>query len=85
MLYYKVFNYLLFVIIFVPGKIGGNHREVGPIDSALKQKKIQYIYRLAECTQSNPVQATNIHLVDSINVHSNLKQCSVFFSEVTIL
>ena len=53
-----------------------NHRELvleGKCDIASGQKIKQYIYQLAECIQLKPVQATEIHLVDCINVHFKIK------------
>ena len=53
------------------------HRELilqGKCDKAPGQKNKQYIYQLAECIQLKPVQATKIHLEDSIIVHFNIKQ-----------
>ena len=56
------------------------HRELileGNFDKAPEQKIKQYIYHPAERLQLKPVQATKIHLVDSISVHSNIKQRTV--------
>ena len=63
-----------------------NHRELileGKWDKAAGKKIKQYIYQLAECMQLKPVQATKIHLEDSIgdSVHSNIKQRTVLPTE----
>ena len=55
------------------------HRELkleGKCEKTPGQKIKQYIYHLAECIQLKPVQATKIHLVDSIS-YSPIKQNSV--------
>ena len=57
----------------------------GKCDKAPGQKYKQYIYQLAEYIQLKPVQATKIHLVDSISVHSNIKQRTVLPTERVIV
>ena len=60
--------------------MGLNHRELlleGKCDEAAGQKIKQCIYQLAECIQLKPVQATKLHLLDSISVHSSMKQRTV--------
>ena len=49
------------------------------------QRIKQYIYQLAKCIQLKPVQATEIHLVDSISVHSNIKLRTVLPTERVIV
>ena len=64
------------------------HRELileEKYDEAPGQKIKQYILELAECIQLKPVQATKIHLVDSISVHSNIKQRTVLPTERVIV
>ena len=39
----------------------------------------------ADCIQLKPVQANKIHLVDSINVHSNIEQRTVLPTERVIV
>ena len=51
----------------------------GNCDKAPGQNIKQYIYQLAEYIQLKPAQATKIHLVDSINVHSNMNRVIVYF------
>ena len=61
-----------------------DHRELileGKCDIAPGHKNKQYIYKLADCIQLKPVQATKTHLVDSISVHSNIKQRTVLPTE----
>ena len=64
------------------------HRELileGKCDIAPGHKNKQYICQLAECIQLKPVQATKTHLVDSISVHSNIKQRTVLPTERVIV
>ena len=56
--------------------MGSIHRKLlqeGKCDEDPEQKIEQFIHLLAECIQLKPVQATEIHFVDSISVHSNIK------------
>ena len=64
------------------------HRELilgGKCDIAPGHKNKQYIYQLAECIHLKPFQATKTHLVDSISVHSNIKQHTVLPTERVIV
>ena len=64
------------------------HRDLilkGKCDKAPWPKIKQFIYQLTECIQLKPVQATKIHLVDSISVHSNIKQRTVLPTERVIV
>ena len=42
-----------------------------------RKKNKQNIFQLPECIQLKPVQATQVHFVDSISVHSSIKQRTV--------
>ena len=57
----------------------------GKCDKAPGQKYKQYIYQLAEYIQLKPVQATKIHLVDSIFVYSNITNDTVLPTERVIV
>ena len=64
------------------------HRKLileGKCEKAPGQKINHYNYLLAECIGLRPVQATRIHLVDSISVHSNITQHTVLPTERVIV